>query len=184
MSTLPAVEVVLEDDLRDACKPGDRVAICGIYKPVAPRANGSVSGGPRLWPPPVAQLNACTGGSSRVFPACRRIAALAVCCFVVRLFPQWLLVRNACTCLAHRARLQACSEPWWLPTACRSCRGMPRAPPSARRTTTTSRWVVGCECTHKQTGWLRGGLTACVSSCPLEVVHKELGLPTWPDGVG
>lgn len=39
-----AVEVVLEDDLRDACKPGDRVAICGIYKPVAPRANGSVSG--------------------------------------------------------------------------------------------------------------------------------------------
>ncbi|KAL4433110.1 hypothetical protein ABPG77_006537 [Micractinium sp. CCAP 211/92] len=39
-----SVEVVLEDDLRDACKPGDRVAICGIYKPVAPRANGSVSG--------------------------------------------------------------------------------------------------------------------------------------------
>ena len=39
-----AVEVVLEDDLRDACKPGDRVAVCGVYKPVAPRANGSVSG--------------------------------------------------------------------------------------------------------------------------------------------
>jgi hypothetical protein len=39
-----AVEVILEDDLRDACKPGDRVAIAGIYKPVAPRANGSVSG--------------------------------------------------------------------------------------------------------------------------------------------
>lgn len=39
-----AVEVILEDDLRDACKPGDRVAICGIYKPVAPKANGSVSG--------------------------------------------------------------------------------------------------------------------------------------------
>jgi len=36
--------VVLEDDLRDACKPGDRVAIAGIYKPVAPRANGSISG--------------------------------------------------------------------------------------------------------------------------------------------
>jgi DNA replication licensing factor MCM3 len=39
-----SVEVILEDDLRDACKPGDRVAICGIYKPVAPRANGTVSG--------------------------------------------------------------------------------------------------------------------------------------------
>lgn len=39
-----SVEVVLEDDLRDACKPGDRVSICGIYKPVAPSANGSVSG--------------------------------------------------------------------------------------------------------------------------------------------
>lgn len=46
----PAVEVVLEDDLRDACKPGDRVAICGIYKPVAPRANGSVSGALRSPP--------------------------------------------------------------------------------------------------------------------------------------
>lgn len=39
-----SVEVVMEDDLRDACKPGDRVAIAGIYKPVAPAANGSVSG--------------------------------------------------------------------------------------------------------------------------------------------
>lgn len=43
--SLTAVEVVMEDDLRDACKPGDRVAIAGIYKPVAPAANGSVSGG-------------------------------------------------------------------------------------------------------------------------------------------
>ncbi|EFN53439.1 hypothetical protein CHLNCDRAFT_25737 [Chlorella variabilis] len=39
-----SVEVVLEDDLCDACKPGDRVSIAGIYKPVPPRANGSVSG--------------------------------------------------------------------------------------------------------------------------------------------
>ncbi|PSC70868.1 DNA replication licensing factor MCM3 [Micractinium conductrix] len=39
-----SVEVILEDDLRDACKPGDRVAIAGIYKPIAPRANGAING--------------------------------------------------------------------------------------------------------------------------------------------
>lgn len=36
--------MLVEEDLRDACKPGDRVAICGIYKPIAPAANGSISG--------------------------------------------------------------------------------------------------------------------------------------------
>lgn len=39
-----SVEVVVEDDLRDSCKPGDRVAICGVYKPVAPGGSGAVSG--------------------------------------------------------------------------------------------------------------------------------------------
>ena len=34
----------MEDDLVDACKPGDRVSIVGVYRPVPPRAQGSLSG--------------------------------------------------------------------------------------------------------------------------------------------
>lgn len=35
-----SVDVVLEDDLVDQVKPGDRVQVCGIYKSLASKANG------------------------------------------------------------------------------------------------------------------------------------------------
>jgi hypothetical protein len=38
------VDVVLEDDLVDSVKPGDRVAIVGVFRPLAGAANGVVSG--------------------------------------------------------------------------------------------------------------------------------------------
>jgi DNA replicative helicase MCM subunit Mcm2 (Cdc46/Mcm family) len=40
-----AVEIVLESDLVDSCKPGDRVAIVGIFRPLASSGSGGSTSG-------------------------------------------------------------------------------------------------------------------------------------------
>ena len=39
-----SIDVVLDDDLVDQCKPGDRVAIIGIYRALPSKSQGSTSG--------------------------------------------------------------------------------------------------------------------------------------------
>lgn len=43
--TMPrTIEIIVEDDLVDCCKPGDRVQMIGVYRAMAGRAQGSASG--------------------------------------------------------------------------------------------------------------------------------------------
>lgn len=95
------MEVVLESDLVDSCKPGDRVAVVGIFRPLASANGGTTSGAYRCVTRP-ARCSACWP-----WPGVRQAAAAgALCCLV--------------SCRRHASTARAHTEC----AACVSCRSV------------------------------------------------------------
>lgn len=117
-----AVEIVLESDLVDSCKPGDRVAIVGIFRPLASANGGTTSGAYR-----------CVRAHMKRVPCTAPVQLLAHACLHVlcaqrtasELLDPCAVISCACACAAepgaaHFAALQTThvlfvpAGVWWL----------------------------------------------------------------------